>query len=87
MAANRPVVAAAKGATKEVIEEAECGICVDPDDIDGLSLAMKAAIENEEKFSMFGDNGRSYFQNHFTLDIHISELMKQMNELIHNNNK
>jgi len=82
MAASRPIIAAAEGATKDILAEANCGLCVKPDDIQSISNAMKYAIENQDEFDNKGINGREYFKTHFTLEKHIDELEKQLSELI-----
>lgn len=82
MAAGKPIVAAAEGATKEIIERAKCGICVAPDDIEGLKNAIEKAINNPDEFKKMGKNGRDYFLSHFTLDIFMDNLTAQLDELI-----
>ena len=84
MAASRPIIAAAEGATKEIIEDAKCGICVMPDDVEGLRNAMYYVLNNQEEMQKKGCNGRSYFKRHFTIQQHINELEKQFELLIVN---
>lgn len=82
MAASRPIIAAAGGATKDIINEAKCGICVKSKDIDALASAMEYAIEHSYEFEKMGINGRCYFKNHFTIKKHIDELERQLIKLL-----
>lgn len=45
MAAGKPVIAAANGATKEIIEESRCGICTPAGDDRALGVALLYAAE------------------------------------------
>lgn len=82
MAAGKPILGMIKGSAKEVIEEAHCGICVEPDDIDGFANAMKEFIEHKEKYSEAGKNGRDYFIKNFKKDIFMPKLEKALASLI-----
>ncbi len=82
MAASRPIIAAAEGSTRDIISDADCGICVGSDDIEGLTNAMLFAIDHQKEFAEKGKNGRQYFKKHFTLDKHVDELERQLNDLV-----
>lgn len=63
MACGMPILAAASGETKRIIEEAECGICSKTKDINGLVDSIKwLMISNLDGLS---DNSRGYFEKHF----------------------
>ena len=82
MAACRPIIAAAEGATKDILEQGNCGICVENQDIEALTSAMQYALEHQEEFKQKAKNGRKYFMENFTLDFHISQLEKQLNDMV-----
>lgn len=81
MAAGKPVIAAINGSSREVINNALCGICVDASDDLALSEAMKDFILNREKFSESGERGREYFRENFTNIMFMSKLSEVMNKL------
>lgn len=81
MAAGKPIIAAAGGPTKEMIEHYDCGQCVGTDDIDGLARIMRNAIENPDEMIEKGRNGRKEFMENFTLQAHISGLLNQLNDM------
>lgn len=82
MAAGKTILGMIKGSAKNVIEEANCGICVEPDDIVGFANTMKDFIENKEKYSDFGKNGREYFIKNFKKDIFMPKLENALTSLI-----
>lgn len=82
MASARPVIAAATGATKDIVTEADCGICVEPEDIDGLSQAMQFAMDNQDSFRTKGKNGRRFFKLNFTLEKYTDLLEKELNKMV-----
>lgn len=81
MAAGKPILGMIDGSAKEVIEEANCGICVKANDIDGFASAMKQFILNRKTLNNLGDNGRQYFQDNFGKEIFISKLEQIFEEL------
>lgn len=81
MAAGRPVFAAINGATKDVIKEAECGICVTAGDYMGLADAMKKYIINPSEFEGYGESANAYFNKHFTLEAYQNQLITQLQKL------
>ena len=63
MACGMPIIAAANGETKRVIEEAECGICVELGNETALSGAVSKMITNDLK--SMKNKSRAFFDNHF----------------------
>ena len=82
MAASRPIIAVAEGATKEIIEKSKCGICVSQDEINELIIAMNYVINNKEKSIEMGKNGRKYFKKYFLLENHIENLINDLLKII-----
>ncbi len=82
MAAGKPILGMIKGSAKDVIEESGCGICVEPDDIEGFANAMKDFIEHKEKYSIAGKNGRDYFIKNFKKEIFMPKLENALAILI-----
>lgn len=82
MAAARPIIGVAEGATRDIIKAADCGICVEPGNLQELIDAMQYAIEHNTVFSEKGVSGREYFKEHFMLRQHVDELEKQLSRLI-----
>ena len=58
MAAGRPVILAIPGVIKELIEEAQAGICVEPGDPAALAKAIAHLADHPEECASMGANGR-----------------------------
>lgn len=54
-----------------MLEEADCGICANAEDADGLADKMAEYMKDPCLFEHMGINGRQYFQKHFTLETYI----------------
>jgi len=64
MACGMPIIASAKGETERIVNEADCGICVDIGNAKALADAIKKI--NKESFKiMQGLNALKYFEEHF----------------------
>ncbi len=64
MACGMPIIAAATGETKKIIEEADCGICVEMGDSEKLASALLAFAQRKdmEELSL---RAKNYCMNHF----------------------
>lgn len=82
MAAGKPVLGMINGATREVIQDANCGICVDAGDINGFANGMKHLIQNQEKLDRYGANSRQYFKNNFRKELFIEKLKNEIDNLV-----
>lgn len=82
MTTGKPILGAINGAANEVITESKCGQCVPACDHEGLARLMLDYIEHPESYVKCGDNARKYFMDHFTQDIYIDALEKELHSLI-----
>lgn len=81
MTTGKPIFGAINGAANEVIKEARCGSCVKAGDYEGLAKLMKRYIEHTSDFEQCGQNARNYFMKHFTLNIYMDGLEKELERL------
>ena len=82
MTTGKPIIGAINGAAMQVINEAKCGACVPAEDADGLAKIMLDYIEYPEKYADCGENARTYFMKHFTMDVFMEALEKEMRSLV-----
>lgn len=82
MAAGKMVIASIGGDAPRVIQEAQCGVCVEPDNARALADAILEVLENRDKYSECGNNARKYYLEHFTLEKHLEGLLAQMEKII-----
>ena len=82
MACGKPIFGAINGAANETIAQAQCGRCAPAGDYRGLAEIMQDYIEHPEQYTQCGENARTFFRTHFTLDIFMESLEKQMRKMI-----
>ncbi len=69
MAAGRAVVASVPlaGDAPKIIQEAACGVCVEPGQPGGLAEAVTQLSHDPDRRAAYGRNGRAYAEEHFAL--------------------
>lgn len=75
MSAGKPVLAMIDEGARNLIETANCGFCVQAGDSDGLASKIREVLTmNREELNAIGQNGRSYFLEHFTKEQSMNKL-------------
>lgn len=82
MASSRTIIASINGASRTIINASRCGFTCEANDLAGLVKLMQDAIDNSEDFYKYGQNGRQYFKEHFTIEKHVDTLERQLKDLI-----
>lgn len=78
MACGMPVIASASGETKQIIEQAECGICSLVGNAEKLAEAIIGMMNYDDlQLKLMGENSRKYFENNFDK----KKLMDQMDKM------
>ena len=68
MGVARPVIASvdAYSETAEIITQAKCGVCIEPEDPQALAAAILAVFEDKARAEEMGRRGRQYAETHYT---------------------
>lgn len=74
LSAGKTVIAAIGGDSRQLISEADCGLCTEPDDYMKLAEIIREYYMHREKYSTCGANGRQYYEKYCTLDYFVSKL-------------
>ena len=74
MACGMPVLAAAKGETQRVIEEADCGICVEIGNAKSCAYAVRYLMN--QNLRRLGEHGRKYFEIHYNKKILMDKICR-----------
>ena len=77
MACGMPVIAAAKGETERIIEEAECGCCCEIGDLEALANTIKKMMG--ENLSVLRKNSRRFFENNFNKSLLMEQIVSFFN--------
>lgn len=74
MAAGKAIIAAAGGETGIVIKDADCGLCVGAEDVEGFAQIAEKMANSD--FKKYGKNARAYYDSHFSKKSHIDNIEK-----------
>ncbi len=87
MAAAKPVLLLIDGVIREVVEKAECGVFIQPDNAQALANQLKI-MQNEKKATThMGGNGRNYVKEHFDRATLAAKMESIFQELITDDKK
>ncbi len=65
MSCKRPVFLAIDGVSRDLVETADCGIYVEPENIDDIEAKLRAILNNTASLNISGNNGYEYAKKHF----------------------
>lgn len=65
MAMEVPIILGVEGEAKSIIDQAESGICIEPESPELLALAVQQLYEDRMLARRLGANGRRYVETHF----------------------
>jgi glycosyltransferase involved in cell wall biosynthesis len=66
MSCRKPVLLAIDGVSRELINDANCGVYVEPENVSDVKEGiMKLMSMTQEELNLLGENGYSYAQKHF----------------------
>ena len=68
MAMERPIVLGVEGESKQIIEEGDCGICIEPENALELAKALATLCGDKGKADRLGRNGRKFVERYFNRD-------------------
>ena len=78
---EKPILAWSNGITKEIINKGNCGISINPGDIDKL-IEATASLLNKNKIKKMGKNGKLYYKKNFKLKVVRLKMLKNILNLI-----
>jgi len=67
-AMGKPIILGVKGHAADLVANAECGICIEPDDPEGLVRAAVRLSDDTALRGRLGESGRRYVNLHFDRD-------------------
>lgn len=83
MAAGKPILGAIDGETRNVIEEAGCGLCCEAENYEGLAKVIKQfASYDKVQYILYGEKGREYYNSYFAKEAFFTRFIKILEELI-----
>ena len=89
MLSGKPILASIdKGSTTErFIHEAQCGISVEPDNLDALVKGFRIFCEmDRERLEQMGKNSRQFAEDNLTRKVNLPKVIEIIESAIKNNN-
>ena len=65
MAAGIPLILAVEGEARKLVDDAQCGICVEPENSEDIAAAVVALYKDPAGRRTLGNNGRRYVIRHY----------------------
>lgn len=84
MAMRKPIILGVEGEVKEIIEEADCGVCIEPENSQQLSEALLLLADNPEIKKEKGVIGNNYVKQNFDRKVLAYRYLDTMEEIILN---
>jgi glycosyltransferase involved in cell wall biosynthesis len=82
MAAELPILLCIDGESRQIIEKADAGIFVEPENAAMLVDKINFLIQHKEAAAAMGKQGREYVKNHFDQSVIISKLMNDLESIL-----
>ena len=82
MSCKKPIFLAIDGVSRELVETANCGIYVEPENIEEIVKGVKSAIEMKDQMKQMGINGYDYAKIHFDRIKLAEQYVKEIEERI-----
>ncbi|MFA5576922.1 MAG: glycosyltransferase family 4 protein [Tissierellaceae bacterium] len=77
-----PVIISKYDYSYQVFKENNCGICVDPENIDEIVKSITFLLNNPEQAKLMGDNGKRLVKERYNWDLEEKKLVALYNKLI-----
>jgi glycosyltransferase involved in cell wall biosynthesis len=78
MSCNIPTLLAIDGVSRELVETANCGIYVEPENPEAIAAAIRSLMDQPEKLKTMGANGYKYASEHFDRTVLAKQYVQYM---------
>lgn len=85
-ACGLPIVATNDGGPKDIVNNCQNGILVDPSDTVAISSAIKSIIVDHDKWRTFSKNGVEGVRTHYNWQTHVNNYIKEFKKQEHASN-
>jgi glycosyltransferase involved in cell wall biosynthesis len=68
MAMKRPIILGVRGESRAIVEQADCGICIEPENSEQLALAVTRLADDTALGRRKGSSGHAFVTRHYSRD-------------------
>lgn len=87
MSCKKPVLMAIDGVSRELVENAHCGIYVEPENAEEYDKKIRLYLNDEERLQKEGNNGYIYAKINFDRDLLAKKYLQEIKEKAYPENK
>ena len=80
MVAGKPIIGAISGEVKDVIIDADCGLCCESLDYKNFADLILEASKDKKRLEIWSKNSKAYYEKHFKKEDSIDNLVKLFKE-------
>jgi glycosyltransferase involved in cell wall biosynthesis len=80
MSCKIPVLMAIDGVSRQLVEEAECGIYIEPENIEEYNKHIRTYLSDKERLEREGSKGYEYAKKHFDRDVLANKYLMEIKE-------
>jgi len=81
MSCRTPILLAIDGVSRELVEDAKCGIYVEPENAKDIAVNIKYIYKQNQKLKEMGGNGYDYARKHFDREKLAQEYLNHLKEV------
>ena len=82
MSCKTPVLMAIDGVSRQLVEEADSGIYIEPENAEEYDRHIRGYINNAERLQKEGNNGYEYAKKHFDRNVLARKYLDQIKEKV-----
>ena len=82
MSCKKPTLLAIDGVSRELVEEADCGIYVEPENPEEIASGIRKALLNQERLIEMGQNGYDHATKHFDRGVLAKKYVTYMESIL-----
>lgn len=81
-ASSLPIVATEDGGPRDITQNCENGVLIDPLDVDTITEALLSLLENPDRRQHFAENGLKGVREHYSWDAHAESYLELISPLV-----
>ena len=82
MSCKVPVLMAIDGVSRELVENADCGVYVEPENIDEFDRQIRGYLNDPERLRREGNNGYCFAKKHFDRDVLAGKYLEEIKKCL-----
>lgn len=82
MSCKKPILLGIDGVSRELVETAQCGVYVEPENAQAIATGIRAVLEHPEQLEKMGLNGYEYAMKHFDRSVLATQYIAFMKTVV-----